>query len=51
MKPMTDDEIGTEDIISFGPFRVDRPRRLIERNGQAVQVGSRACENTRFTGT
>ena len=31
-------------VISFGPFRVARARRLVERNGEAVRLGSRAFD-------
>jgi DNA-binding winged helix-turn-helix (wHTH) protein len=44
MMLMADVGIGTGEVISFGPFRVDRPGRLIERNGQVVHVGSRAFD-------
>ena len=44
MTLMTDVGIGTGEVISFGPFRVDRSGRLIERNGQVVPVGSRAFD-------
>jgi DNA-binding winged helix-turn-helix (wHTH) protein len=31
-------------IISFGPFRVTRARRLVERNDEIVRLGSRAFD-------
>jgi len=31
-------------VISFGPFRVTRSRRLLERNGEPVHIGSRAFD-------
>ncbi|HWY66189.1 MAG TPA: winged helix-turn-helix domain-containing protein [Rhizomicrobium sp.] len=31
-------------IISFGPFRVIRPRRIIERDGETVHIGGRAFD-------
>jgi predicted ATPase len=31
-------------VISFGPFRVDRRLRLVERDGAAVPLGSRAFD-------
>jgi DNA-binding winged helix-turn-helix (wHTH) protein len=31
-------------VISFGPFRVSRPRRLVERSGEVVRLGSRAFD-------
>jgi predicted ATPase/DNA-binding winged helix-turn-helix (wHTH) protein len=31
-------------VISFGPFRVTRSRRLLERDGEPVHVGSRAFD-------
>jgi DNA-binding winged helix-turn-helix (wHTH) protein len=31
-------------VISFGPFRVSKSRRLLERNGEPVQIGSRAFD-------
>ena len=43
-KPTADGDTGTGWVISFGPFRVNRARRLIERNGEAVQVGGRAFD-------
>jgi len=36
--------IETNWIISFGPFRVTRARRLMERNGEVVRLGSRAFD-------
>jgi DNA-binding winged helix-turn-helix (wHTH) protein len=47
----TEDEIaaadggmGTSGVISFGPFHVNRARRLVERNGEVVRLGSRAFD-------
>src|SRR5258706_9810203 len=47
----TDEEIAAADggiaasgIISFGPFHVNRTRRLVERNREAVRLGSRAFD-------
>src|SRR5580698_6129739 len=39
-------EGGTEAnaVISFGPFRVSRSKRLIERDGEVVPLGSRAFD-------
>jgi predicted ATPase/DNA-binding winged helix-turn-helix (wHTH) protein len=34
----------TNGIVSFGPFRMNRAGRLIERNGEAVPLGSRAFD-------
>jgi DNA-binding winged helix-turn-helix (wHTH) protein len=31
-------------VISFGPFRVTRSRRLLERDGEPVRIGSRAFD-------
>ena len=31
-------------VISFGPFRVTPARRQVERNGEAVRLGSRAFD-------
>ena len=31
-------------VFSFGPFRVTRARRLVERNGEVVRLGSRAFD-------
>lgn len=31
-------------VISFGPFRVDKMRRLLEQNGEPVHIGSRAFD-------
>jgi DNA-binding winged helix-turn-helix (wHTH) protein len=39
-----DGRIGTSGVISFGPFRVTRARRLVERNGEVVRLGSRAFD-------
>jgi predicted ATPase/DNA-binding winged helix-turn-helix (wHTH) protein len=41
---MTEGGTETGPVISFGPFRVDRRRRLIERNGEAIPLGSRAFD-------
>jgi DNA-binding winged helix-turn-helix (wHTH) protein len=41
---MTDGGTKTSWIISFGPFRVTRARRLVERNGEVVRLGSRAFD-------
>ena len=41
---MADGGIETSWVISFGPFRVFRARRLVERNGEAVHLGSRAFD-------
>jgi predicted ATPase/DNA-binding winged helix-turn-helix (wHTH) protein len=44
MKPMLDGDIGTDGFISFGPFVVNRASRLIERDGEAIKLGSRAFD-------
>jgi predicted ATPase/DNA-binding winged helix-turn-helix (wHTH) protein len=31
-------------VISFGPFRVSKARRKLERNGEPLQIGSRAFD-------
>src|SRR5215469_10758559 len=31
-------------VISFGPIRVNRARRLVERNGEPLHLGSRAFD-------
>src|ERR1700722_10951128 len=31
-------------VISFGPFRVSKARRKLERDGEPVQIGSRAFD-------
>jgi PAS domain S-box-containing protein len=36
--------LATSEPISFGPFCVHRARRLIERNGETVPLGSRAFD-------
>jgi len=36
--------IETSWIISFGPFRVARAHRLVERNGEAIRLGGRAFD-------
>ena len=41
---MADGDIKTSWVISFGPFRVTRARRLVERNGEVVRIGSRAFD-------
>ncbi len=41
---MTDGGIKTSRVISFGPFRVTRARRLVERDGEVVRLGSRAFD-------
>jgi DNA-binding winged helix-turn-helix (wHTH) protein len=41
---MVDGVANTSLVISFGPFRVTRARRLVECNGEAVRVGSRAFD-------
>jgi DNA-binding winged helix-turn-helix (wHTH) protein len=41
---MADGGIETSLVISFGPFRVTRARRLVERNGEVVRLGSRAFD-------
>jgi DNA-binding winged helix-turn-helix (wHTH) protein len=41
---MADGVANTGWVISFGPFRVTRARRLVERNGEAVRLGSRAFD-------
>ncbi len=41
---MTDGGIETNGVISFGPFRVTRVRRLVERNGEVIRLGSRAFD-------
>ena len=44
MKPISDGEIETRGVISFGPFQVNRASRLIERDGESVPLGSRAFD-------
>lgn len=44
MKPIPNGDSERGGVISFGPFRVNRAGRLIERNGQKVQLGSRAFD-------
>jgi DNA-binding winged helix-turn-helix (wHTH) protein len=39
-----DGGIGTSGVISFGPFHVNRARRLVERNGEVIRLGSRAFD-------
>jgi DNA-binding winged helix-turn-helix (wHTH) protein len=41
---MADGDIKTSWVISFGPFRVTRARRLVERDGEVVRLGSRAFD-------
>jgi DNA-binding winged helix-turn-helix (wHTH) protein len=41
---MADRGIETSWVISFGPFRVTRARRLVERTGEVVRLGSRAFD-------
>jgi DNA-binding winged helix-turn-helix (wHTH) protein len=41
---MADGGIETSWVISFGPFCVTRARRLVERNGEVVRLGSRAFD-------
>jgi DNA-binding winged helix-turn-helix (wHTH) protein len=41
---MADSGIKTNWVISFGHFRVTRARRLVERNGEVVRLGSRAFD-------
>jgi DNA-binding winged helix-turn-helix (wHTH) protein len=36
--------VGTSGITSFGPYHVNRARRLVERNGEVVRLGSRAFD-------
>jgi len=43
-KSMADGGIETSCVISFGPFRVIRARRIIERNGEAIHIGGRAFD-------
>jgi len=43
-KLMTDGGITISGVISFGPFRVTRARRLVERDGEVVRLGSRAFD-------
>jgi len=31
-------------VISFGPFRVTKARRLVERDGETIHLGSRAFD-------
>src|SRR6201993_5514310 len=35
---------GTKTSWAFGPFRVARARRLVEREGEVVRLGSRAFD-------
>src|ERR1700733_2429907 len=44
MKPIPYGEIEKSGVISFGPFLVNRASRLIERDGEAVPLGSRAFD-------
>jgi DNA-binding winged helix-turn-helix (wHTH) protein len=41
---MTEKGTKTGWVISFGAFRVTRARRLVERNGEVVRLGSRAFD-------
>ncbi|HEY2010824.1 MAG TPA: transcriptional regulator [Rhizomicrobium sp.] len=41
---MLDSVTNTSWVISFGPFRVTCARRLVERNGETVRLGSRAFD-------
>jgi DNA-binding winged helix-turn-helix (wHTH) protein len=41
---MAGGDIKTSWVISFGSFRVTRARRLVERNGEIVRLGSRAFD-------
>jgi predicted ATPase/DNA-binding winged helix-turn-helix (wHTH) protein len=41
---MADGGMETNSVISFGPFRVIRARRIVERDGEAVHIGSRAFD-------
>ncbi len=36
--------MGTSGVTSFGPYHVNRARRLVERNGEVVRLGSRAFD-------
>ncbi|HEY2010621.1 MAG TPA: winged helix-turn-helix domain-containing protein [Rhizomicrobium sp.] len=44
MKPIPDADTERSGVISFGPFLVNRASRLIERDGEAVPLGSRAFD-------
>jgi predicted ATPase/DNA-binding winged helix-turn-helix (wHTH) protein len=44
MKPIPDGETEKIGVVSFGPFLVNRASRLIERDGEAVPLGSRAFD-------
>src|ERR1700744_1336480 len=44
MKPIPDGETDRSGGISFGPFLVNRASRLIERDGEAIRLGSRAFD-------
>jgi DNA-binding winged helix-turn-helix (wHTH) protein len=44
MSEMMDAGSKKHGVISFGPFRVIRARRILERNGAPVQIGSRAFD-------
>src|ERR1700755_271514 len=41
---MADSGIKTNLVITFGPFRVTRARRRLERNGEVGRLGSRAFD-------
>jgi DNA-binding winged helix-turn-helix (wHTH) protein len=34
----------TDDVVSFGPFRLYRRQRLLKHNGQPVKLGNRAFD-------
>ena len=44
MSEMMDAGSKKHEVISFGPFRVIRARRILELNGAPVQIGSRAFD-------
>jgi DNA-binding winged helix-turn-helix (wHTH) protein len=44
MNSMAESGMQTSWVISFGPFRVTRARRLVERNDEAIRLGSRAFD-------
>jgi DNA-binding winged helix-turn-helix (wHTH) protein len=41
---MPDYDTENHSVISFGPFRITRARRLVERDGEIVRLGSRAFD-------
>jgi predicted ATPase/DNA-binding winged helix-turn-helix (wHTH) protein len=41
---MSDQNLGTRDVVSFGPFRLFAAERLLERAGVPLQLGSRALD-------